>query len=137
LSHTCVDDAPDGMPADSMTINLKLLDEEGAFTTSTAVIKVNNVAPTVAIGSDRSALVGESLNFGAVITDPGVGDTHTVSWDFGDGSLGASGVYVDHTFDQPGRYFVCATVEDDDGGIGRAMIKVEVRVLNYLPMITR
>jgi PKD repeat protein len=103
------------------------------------VIQVNNVAPTIDVGGDRTAYSGQSMQFQAVIADPGLEDTHEVVWDFGDGAPAASGLEVSHTFDSPGSYAVEVTVEDDDGGRGQASLTVEVREAHavHWPLLLR
>jgi PKD repeat protein len=98
LSHMCEDDPPGLSSSGYYTINLTLTDDEGAFSTSTAVVKVNNLPPSVEAGPDVTANEKEAVTFSAVIRDPGQRDTHTVTWDFGDGSPPASGAEVTHVF---------------------------------------
>jgi PKD repeat protein len=72
-------------------------------------------------------------------TDPGWVDTHTATWDFGDGTVqtgavteehnqpDATGVSViEHVYSQPGTYTITLTVQDKDGGIGQATVTVTV-----------
>ncbi len=134
IAHTYVDDAPSATPSDSYPIGLRLSDETGAFTTTTAVAVVDNVAPEVDAGPDRTVDVGQNTLFTAVISDPGTLDTHTISWDFGDGSVRSSGLSVSHIFNTEGSYQVTVSVEDDDGG--RCLQKINVAVVekNYILM---
>ncbi len=140
LAHTCSDDNPSMTASDAYTITLTLSDERGAFSTETAFIQVNNVPPTVRAGPDQTTFVGDSVEFAAAITDPGQQDTHTITWDFSDGSLPASGTIVTHTFAAPGVFMVVVTAEDDDGGVGQDTVKVivdEFREIYFPLMIKR
>jgi PKD repeat protein len=139
ISHLCEDDPPGLTSSSYYTINLTLTDDEGAFSTSTAVIEVNNLPPIVEAGPDQTVLENVPAAFSATISDPGLLDTHTVSWDFGDGSPPVSGVEASHGFDAPGTYIVTVTVEDDDGGIGQDSIIVEVTEVytSQIPVIIR
>lgn len=135
--HVCIDDKPSGTPSDSVTLNLKLTDDEGAFSTATAEITVHNVAPSVTIAADKLVPPGKQLDLTAVVSDPGSADTFSISWDLGDGSPAQTGTAVAHTFNSAGTYTVTATVTDDDGGIGQDEIEVDVIAINHLPVIVK
>ena len=73
-----------------------------------------NQAPVALAGSDKSALVGESVSFnGSGSSDPD-GTITSYSWNFGDGGI-ASGISVSHTYTSAGIYTVTLTVTDNDG----------------------
>lgn len=69
-----------------------------------------------------SAPFSGSANF----TDPGIADTHTASWDWGDGITtgtvtednGSGSVTNTHTYTTSGTYTITLTVTDKDGGVG-------------------
>ena len=68
---------------------------------------------------------GQTLAFSASFTDPDAGNTHTVSWDFGDGTVIAAHPTTDpgalapsHTYTAIGNYTVTVTVVDNQGGTG-------------------
>src|SRR5439155_9301502 len=88
---------------------------------------VNNVAPAVApiTGPSPSPGVrGQALTFSGSFTDPGTLDTHTVTWNFGDGTgdtapaaaTPGAPVAANHVFAAAGTYTVTLTVRDDDNG---------------------
>jgi PKD repeat protein len=99
-------------------------------------VTVNNVAPTVTKGAmdqknSQFILPGvHTLTFHGTFSDPGWLDTHTATWNFGDGlpavtkSLteennqpDATGtVTATHVYSAPGNYQVTVTVTDDDLG---------------------
>jgi PKD repeat protein len=65
--------------------------------------------------SDPVLEIGQSVSFSATVTDPDVGDTHTLAWDFGDGNSG-SGENPSHSYGSPGDKTVTLTVIDSPGG---------------------
>ncbi len=89
-------------------------------------IHVANVAPSVNVGPDRAVYAGVVVTFTGAFTDPGVLDTHTITWDLGDGSLVAGALTVTHSYPISGIYTVTLTVSDDDGGVGQDMLQVTV-----------
>jgi PKD repeat protein len=107
------------------TVRLTLADSGGLSDSASLQVAVQNAPPTADAGPDRSCVVGETLNLSASYSDPGSADTHTFSWDFGDGST-ASGSDVSHAYATPGEYTVTLTVQDDDGGIGTDTAQVAV-----------
>lgn len=89
-------------------------------------VSVTNVAPAAgAITSQSKAVRGQVVTFSDTFTDPGILDTHTVTWNFGDGSpavtssLGAGvtgAVSASHAFTNTGSFTVKLTITDKDGG---------------------
>ena len=96
-------------------------------------INVTNVAPTVGAFSAPVAPVslGSTISASASFTDPGIGDKHTASWDWGDGKT-SSGIVTEpsgivpgsvtgsHTYTAPGVYTVKLSVADTAGEMGTA-----------------
>jgi hypothetical protein len=123
-THTYAD-GPNGY-----TITVYLTDEDGTFEGGTLEVQVNNVAPVVgAITITPSAVVAVNTAVGASasFTDPGVLDTHSASWDWGDGTssvgtvtqgAGSGTVSDNHTYSSAGIYTVTLTVTDNDGDSG-------------------
>jgi PKD repeat protein len=107
------------------TVRLTVVDSGGLSGSASLQVAVQNAPPTADAGPERSCNVGDTLNFSASFTDPGSADTHTFSWDFGDGST-ASERDVSHAYAAPGEYTVTLTVEDDDGGAGTDTAQVTV-----------
>ncbi|MFX1416383.1 MAG: OmpL47-type beta-barrel domain-containing protein, partial [Promethearchaeota archaeon] len=90
-------------------------------------VTVQNLAPTVDAGPDITADEGTSLIFAGDFNDPGWLDTHTIQWDFGDGSTAGGSLTPPHTYADDGTYCVLLTVTDDDGGVGTDSLVVMVQ----------
>ena len=93
----------------------------------TAQVEIGNVAPAVGpvTAATEPVAVGTSVSAQAAFTDPGILDTHLVSWEWGDGTIsrwdrsrsgGSGSVYGSHVYTAPGVYPVTARVTDKDGG---------------------
>jgi hypothetical protein len=88
---------------------------------------VNNVAPTISLGSPPSGsvfVIGSTVSVVANVTDPGTNDTVSCSffWDGGGPnsvSVVAGGICSQsNTFNLAGVYTSTVTATDDDGGVG-------------------
>jgi hypothetical protein len=93
----------------------------------TMMVTVYNVDPTVGPISApiEPVAVGFQVTATAPLTDPGVLDTHTALWDWGDGTTSSGTVAPGmasgtHTYTTPGVYTLKLTVTDDDDGMGVA-----------------
>ncbi len=116
-------------------VTLTVTDSDGSTDTYSATVTVLNAAPTVDVGPDQIVDEGDTVTFLGGFWDPGVLDTHTIEWNFGDGSPIITGTLTPtHTFADNGVYTVLLTVTDDDGGVG--VNELIVTVLNVAPMIT-
>ncbi|MFN0125372.1 MAG: PKD domain-containing protein [Verrucomicrobiales bacterium] len=106
--------------------------ETGVGALRCRTLNITNVPPTVTLeGPDDPVPARTAVTFKALVTDPGLRDTHAYEWDFGDGSgdgpeFDPDSFAVSHRFEQPGTYTVTVTATDDDGGQGQAQITVEV-----------
>ncbi|WP_396134999.1 PKD domain-containing protein [Chamaesiphon sp. OTE_8_metabat_110] len=115
-------------------IVLTVTDKDGAVTTQTVAVTVDNVAPVVvSIVKPETIKEGESVTFSATATDPGILDTLTYSWNFGDNTNPVTGQNVTHTFADNGNYNVVLTVTDKDGGV--TIQTVVAKVDNVAPTI--
>ncbi len=96
-------------------------------------VTVNNVAPVVDAGLDTGIVEGSSVSFNGSFSDPGTRDTHTIEWDFGDGSGSSGSLAASHVYPDDGVYTVTLTVTDDDGGVGSDTLVVTVS--NAAPVV--
>jgi len=71
-----------------------------------------NTPPTVSIGKDRIASVGESLEFVGKNSSDSDGKIVSYEWLMGDGTS-KSGLTVTHVYEKPGIYTVTLAVTDD------------------------
>ncbi len=116
-------------------VTLTVTDEDGSTATYTATVTVDNAAPIVDAGLDQTVDEGAIVMFSGSFWDPGLLDTHTIEWNFGDGAPIISGTLTPtHAYGDNGEYTVLLTVTDDDGGVGTN--ELLVTVLNVAPMIT-
>lgn len=92
-------------------------------------VTVDNLAPTVDISVYQSVDLGNNVSFDGIIVDLGTNDTHTVEWDFGDGSTALGVLTPTHVYGADGVYNVTLTVEDDDGAVGNCTVAVTVDCL--------
>jgi PKD repeat protein len=107
---------------------------DGVLTdTSEATVMVNNVAPTPSIDSVMQPfsdfiLPTDVLEFYGSFSDPGILDTHTIEWDFGDGGvISDASLTKTHAYTNSGEYIVTLTVSDDDGASGSDTVTIIVR----------
>jgi uncharacterized repeat protein (TIGR01451 family) len=111
----------------SYTVQVSVEDSAGAVGSDTLVVTVHNVPPTVEAGPDQQTQPGAPVDFQGSFSDPGPDDTHSIAWDFGDGSPPLEGTLTpQHVYADPGVYVVTLTLTDDDGGVGVDGLSVEV-----------
>ena len=119
-------------------ISVRVTDAVGDSAITTGNVAVSNVSPSVTPATGLSARPGElvSLTLGT-FTDPGTGDVHTATIDWGDDSgdqqanviqaAGSGVVTGSHTYSAADIYDVKVCVTDDDTGTGCATTKVDAR----------
>ena len=117
------------------TINLRVTDDDGLTNETSTTVTVYNVDPTVDAGPDQTVIGGcneATVSFSGSFTDPGVLDTHTIVWDFGDGTTATGTLTPTHTYEYGGvaaiTYTVTLTVTDDDGGVGVDTLTVYITI---------
>jgi hypothetical protein len=130
LSHVYADNG-------SYTVVVTVDDKDSGEGTDTATVTVNNMPPTVGpiSATAEPVQVGTLVTASANFTDPGVLDTHTAIWDWGDGSVtpgmvtetdGSGSISDSHSYSTPGVYTLKLTVTDKDGGVGEAIYRFAV-----------
>jgi hypothetical protein len=122
------------------TVTFTVTDNDGGSNTETMAVTVDNVAPTVVLGTDITINEGEPFSAAGSFSDPGTLDAHTATVDYGDG-LGEQPLALnpDKTFSlsnnypaDDGQYTVEVCVADDED---EECDKLEVTMLNVPPAI--
>ena len=146
-SFTCAfpDDNPTGTASDPYTVSLTVNDDDTGTDTETFSVTVSNVAPVLGALTCSPASISEggSTTCSASFTDVGTNDTHSCSFNWGDGSgaqtvtpaggtCSASHTYVDDNATD--SYSVSLTVTDDDTGADTETSSVTVT--NLPPVLT-
>jgi len=118
----------------SYTAMLSVEDGVNPAVTSDAIVTVSNVAPTLGAISVDPVLaltpVNTAINASADFTDPGTLDTHSASWDWGDGisagmvtEVSGSGTVGDsHSYSVPGVYTITLSVTDNDSDVSNESV---------------
>jgi len=119
--HTYVDEG-------SYTLVVTVTDDDGGSVSDSMVVSVSNVAPVVLLSGDTSGVEGDLLGWSAVVTDAGIADTFTYSWNFGDGSpVVSSGTDSEaHVFLDEGSFDVALTVIDNGGAATTETVTVTI-----------
>ncbi len=127
-SHTYVDNKPNDA---AYIVTVSVTDKDKGTGSASTNQMVKNVSPTVGpiTAPSDPVKIGTNVAASASFTDPGVEDTHTATWDWGDGTTSAATVTESngsgaaagsHVYSAPGLYVVNLTVVDKDGGQGQS-----------------
>ncbi|MBN2417222.1 cadherin-like domain-containing protein [bacterium] len=114
---------------------LRVTDHAGQMDYDTTTISVANRNPDFSVSGDRLVHENELFTLTCDVMDPGILDTHTLSWDMGDGTvLTGTDTTVEHRYpdEGDGQYIVTITVTDDDGGVSQDTL--HITVLNLPPV---
>ena len=111
---------------------LTVTDPYGGTDSQTFDITVDNAAPTVDTGEDRTINEGETITLSGTYSDLGVNDTHTTRWEFDDGTI-IEGQTAQRTYSEPGTYTATFTVIDNDDASSSQTINITVN--NTAPTI--
>lgn len=114
-------------------VTLKATDKDGGNNTTTTTINATNVGPTITgltgLPTNPVALCAATVQPTVAFTDPGTADTHSVSWNWDDGttsvgsvteSNGVGSATGSRTYTTAGIYTIQATVTDKDGVVATA-----------------
>jgi len=108
VNHAYVDDGV-------YTVTLTVTDDDGETATKSTAKTVSN-RPPIALFTENPtiAFTDDIIHFDASSSNDPDGSVISYFWDFGDGT-DATGVTVDHAYEDDGVYTVTLTVTDDDG----------------------
>jgi hypothetical protein len=138
-SHVYDDDT--GSP---FTVTVTVTDDDGGFDTETFTVTASNLNPVLSLRGNGTITEGDTVTLagsgGTTYTDPGAGDTHTatVDWGFGVEAATASGGVVTASnlyADEDGSPFIVPVVLDDGDG-GSDSDTFQVTVNNAIPVVT-
>jgi PKD domain len=119
----------------------------GARSRNFAMIEVEDVAPSLDVGADRTVDEGQQVVFTATFTDPEWLDRHEATWDWGDGEAPEPGTIIEthdppqsrgtvtggHAWCDDGSYTVTLVLRDDGGAVTRDTAQVTVH--NVAPTV--
>ena len=89
-----------------------------------------------ATANPNPATTGQQITFTAAGID-GSGNALSVSWNFGDGTLGTSGASVTHTYVSAQNYLVTATMSDAQGKSIQSSVMVTVNPQSGVLTVTK
>ncbi len=113
-------------------VGLKVTDVYGETSTDIAEVIIANVLPVVdTLNIPDSVNAGDSFSVNADFSDPGLDDTFTAVWDWGNGETSAGilsnrAVTGSYAYSSAGNYTVTLTITDDDGGEGSQSASITV-----------
>jgi len=138
-SHVYVEDG-------TYTVTVSVTDDDGTAS-DTLTVTVLNAAPIIVLAEDRTSNEGDTVSVNAPVsfTDPGVEDTHTATFDWGDGSPVEPGVVTEtvgtgtgtvtgsHVYVDDANYTATVVVTDDEGDSGSTDFAATVN--NLAPVV--
>ena len=120
VNHSYSDDG-------SYIVKLQLLDDDYGFDEDNITILVNNRDPVAVAEVDNDVVMtNEILTFNAGNSYDDDGGIVSYHWDFGDGNT-SNFKSPQHKYLDNANYTVSLKVTDDDGDVGFAALKIEVR----------
>ncbi|MBI5197375.1 MAG: VCBS repeat-containing protein [Nitrospirae bacterium] len=107
-------------------VTLTVTDRYGVSHSTPMDVNAANVPPLVLGGPDRRMVAGDTVFFSGAYLDPGMKDTHSIVWDFGDGTTVSGELNPTHVYAAGGDYAVTLTVTDNADGTGSDQVTVKV-----------
>jgi hypothetical protein len=120
-------------------IGLKVMDDNGNYSTDTLNVTINNLPPVVLLGGPYDGLEGREMYFFALANDPG-NDVLWYRWDWNNDGINDTGwstkAYSNHTWTMFGTYTIGVQVWDGDNGYTSDTASVEVTRPEQPPVIS-
>jgi hypothetical protein len=128
LTHRYLDDNPSGTSSDDYTITVTVQDDDAGANTQTTSVTVSNVEPVITELVNNAPEVGDAkpgdgVGISGLFTDIGTLDTHSVTIDWGDGTIAAAEVdeaegsfSSTHIYNTGGIFDIGIVLSDDDLG---------------------
>ncbi len=125
------------LPVGAYEVSVSVVDDQGAVGTGSFRLTVENVAPSLELPASVRLPFTRVLAVAGTLSDPGAGETFTLTAEYGDGSppvaLALSdGVFtLDHAYASGGAYDVTVTASDSNGGVTAAHVSVTLQGYAY------
>ncbi len=113
-------------------VGLRVTDAYGERSTDTAEIAIANVSPVItALNVPATVNHGSPFNVQADFDDPGLQDSFTATWDWGNGQTSAGtvsnrSITGSYTYPTTGTFTLTLTVTDKDSGAGSRAVSINV-----------
>jgi len=120
-------------------IALRVVDDDGSVDIATLTIIVHDLSPTIVVEFPSTTDEGTLVSFNATGTTSWPDTLDRLEWDFdyiGTFQVDDTGVVVDHTFMDDGRYRICLRAYESDGSYSEFLGKIFVLDLSPIADFT-